>query len=350
MLVLSRASCSCAARDDARVGVAHERDVVVGVEVRAPGLVVEVLRPAAHDLERPAVRDGEVPTEQAPARGQSSPRASGPRRGKRCAGTPRRRLGSGERLVQSARWLGRATPGKSASRPSRSRITWKWRWGGQSPFVGGAPTRAIAWPASTVWPTARPWSVSSRQVAVEGEEGRAVRGLVAEDDDRPVVLRRRVVREGVDDARQRGADRRPRLDEEVDPEVDRPPLVAWLSPARRRATGRSRAPRRSAPRRSRPPPAASRRRPAPSGGRSRRPRGPRRGRGCPPRGPGRGRASSAGRRRGREPSPPARATRRAPGRGGREGARRPPGTCSGRSGGGPGRAARARPTPGPRSP
>ena len=53
----------------ARVGVPHERHVVVGVEVRAPRLVVEVLGKAADDLERAPVGQGEVVAEEtAPAR------------------------------------------------------------------------------------------------------------------------------------------------------------------------------------------------------------------------------------------------------------------------------------------
>jgi hypothetical protein len=56
-----------------------------------------------------------------------------------------------------------------------------------------------------------------------------VAGLVAQDDERPVVLRRGVVREDVDDAGQRSAHGRPRLDEEVDPEVNGTPLVGGPS-------------------------------------------------------------------------------------------------------------------------
>ena len=38
------------------------------------------------------------------------------------SGMPSTRFGSGDRLSQTSRWLGGATPGKSPSRPSRSVI------------------------------------------------------------------------------------------------------------------------------------------------------------------------------------------------------------------------------------
>jgi hypothetical protein len=54
----------------ARVAVAHMRHVVVHIEKRAAAVIIQVLLPAAHDLERPAVRDAQVAADARLACGQ----------------------------------------------------------------------------------------------------------------------------------------------------------------------------------------------------------------------------------------------------------------------------------------
>ena len=210
--------------DDARVGVAHERDVVVRVEVGAPGLVVEVLRPAAHDLERPAVRDREVAPEEAPSRGQRL--RGGLFLGREAIrGDAQQEVGVGRQARPQLPLAGQGDPGKV--RVPLEQVE------DHLEVEVGRPVAVRGRRAHPRDGLARLDAPADReggervlgQVAVEGEERRAVARLVAEDRQRPVVLRCGVVREDVDDTRQGGADRRPRLDEEVDPEVDRPPLV-----------------------------------------------------------------------------------------------------------------------------
>ena len=53
---------------DARMAVADVRDVVVAVDVAAPGLVEEILHRAADDLHRPAVADADVAADRPAAR------------------------------------------------------------------------------------------------------------------------------------------------------------------------------------------------------------------------------------------------------------------------------------------
>jgi len=101
-----------------------------------------VLPEAANDLQRLPVGDAEVAAEE-PAAGGESHLEEGSGAGKRSAGMPRRRTGSGDSEVHTPRWLAYATPGKSAPWSNRSRMTWKWRCGGQSPLTGEAPTRAM---------------------------------------------------------------------------------------------------------------------------------------------------------------------------------------------------------------
>src|SRR5262249_12291567 len=50
--------------DNAGMTVPDQRHVVVDVEVGAPGVVVEVLHPAANDFQRALVRNAEVFSEQ----------------------------------------------------------------------------------------------------------------------------------------------------------------------------------------------------------------------------------------------------------------------------------------------
>ena len=50
-------------------------------------------------------------------------------------------LGAEEIAGLGRRQVGAATPGKSPVRPSRSRMTWKCRCGGQPPFTVSAPKR-----------------------------------------------------------------------------------------------------------------------------------------------------------------------------------------------------------------
>ena len=107
---------------------------------------------------------------------------------------PRSEVGVGrEREPRRAAGSARATPGKSASRPSRSRISWTCTCGAQSPFAGGVRRGRSPAPRATRRPRARPASVSSREVAVERVEGRPVVRRVLEDDGRAVVEARGVV-------------------------------------------------------------------------------------------------------------------------------------------------------------
>ena len=210
--------------DDARVGVAHERHVVVDVEVGPARLVVEVLREAAHDLERPPVGDGEVPAEEAAARGERL-RGGGLRRGEALRGDAQ----------EEVRVRGEARPDRPLAREGHAgevRVLLQ--------EIEDHLEVEVRRPVAVHGRGADPRDRLSRlhaladregeegipgQVAVERVERRAVPGLVAEDDERPVVLGGGVVREDVYDAGQRRADRRLRLDEEVDPEVDGAPLV-----------------------------------------------------------------------------------------------------------------------------
>jgi hypothetical protein len=62
-------------------------------------------------------------------------------------------------------------------------------------------------------------------MSVEREKLDAVVRGVTEHDHRTIVLRRRIVGERVDDAWQRRKDRRSRVSEQVEPDVNRPMLV-----------------------------------------------------------------------------------------------------------------------------
>ena len=53
--------------DDTGVAVTDMRYIVVQIDVRATGVVVQVLHPAANDLERLFVRDAQIVTEDAAA-------------------------------------------------------------------------------------------------------------------------------------------------------------------------------------------------------------------------------------------------------------------------------------------
>ena len=63
------------------------------------------------------------------------------------------------------------------------------------------------------------------EVAVEGEERMTLVRLVFQDNQRTIVLRRRVVGENVDDALERCLDARSRLDEEIDAKMNGSTLV-----------------------------------------------------------------------------------------------------------------------------
>ena len=144
----------------------------------------------------------------------------------------RRAFGSGERLVQIARCEASATPGKSASRAEQVQdqlevqVRRPVAVGRRGPHARDRLARlhglADREAAERVL----------RQVAVEGVEGRAVARLVPEDDEGSVVLRQGVVRQDVNDPGERGAHRRPRLDEEVDAQVHGTPLVGRASSGR----------------------------------------------------------------------------------------------------------------------
>ena len=78
------------------------------------------------------------------------------------------------------------------------------------------------------------------EVSVEREERDAVLGLVAQHDERAVVERRGVVRQDVHRAVEGRAHRRSRLDEEIDPEVNRTALLVAARAERRRSVERTR--------------------------------------------------------------------------------------------------------------
>ena len=48
----------------------HMRHIVVGVQIAPPGFIVKVLHPAAHNLQRLAVTDADIPASVAAARSQ----------------------------------------------------------------------------------------------------------------------------------------------------------------------------------------------------------------------------------------------------------------------------------------
>jgi hypothetical protein len=56
-------------RDDTRVRVADEGDVVVDVEIGLAGFVAKILAPAANDFERTIVRNTEIATQELPSSG-----------------------------------------------------------------------------------------------------------------------------------------------------------------------------------------------------------------------------------------------------------------------------------------
>jgi len=50
--------------------VPHERHVVVNVEIRSPRVVIQILHPPAHDLQRMLVRDTQIFSHQGLPRGK----------------------------------------------------------------------------------------------------------------------------------------------------------------------------------------------------------------------------------------------------------------------------------------
>ena len=148
----------------ARVAVAHERHVVVDVEVGAPRVVVEVLAEAAHDLERPRVGEPQARSEQAPARGerlvgarvrpgslerdpqqQVRDPARAPRRA--AAGSAARRRGS-RRPARGDR----GSPGSAGAAASRRCRAGRRRARSPRPFATACPTSSRASVVSLRWP------------------------------------------------------------------------------------------------------------------------------------------------------------------------------------------------------
>ena len=210
---------------DAGVGVSHQRHVVVAVEVGATGIVVQVLAPSPDDLERTAIGEAQVGAEAGAARRAEWLGAALCGR-EALIGDAEKEVGIGrERLPQRPAPRRGPRRGSRRPRPSRSRMIWKWTCGGQSPFAGGAPTRAKASPRARRWPTESEAQRVFAQVPVEREEGRLVSGLVAQDHERPVVLAGGVVRQDVHHTVEGRPHDGARWREQVHSEVDGAALV-----------------------------------------------------------------------------------------------------------------------------
>ena len=179
---------------DAGVAVADEGDVVVGVEIGPARLVVEILHPAAHDLERLAVGDAEVAAEELPAGGQGL-RLGRLRGGEAVGGDAQDQVGV------RARGRSRASAGPGAATPGEVPVETE-KVEDDLDVDVRPPVAVRGRRADRGEGLAGPDGLSGLEagdrvrieMAVEREELRAGRRLVAEDDQRAVVLGRVVAR------------------------------------------------------------------------------------------------------------------------------------------------------------
>ena len=196
-LVLNRA-------DDAGMAVADEGDVVVGVEIGPPGLVVEILHPAADDLQGFAVGDAEIAAEEPPARGQGLRFFRFPG-GKAVGGDAQDQVGvRGEAGPERA-------PGGGGDAGEVPVETEKVQ---DDLDVDVRPPIAVRGRGADgreglAGPEGRSGHEAGDRIpvemSVEREEFLSGGDGVAEDDQRPVVLGRGVVGDGVDGSVERGA-------------------------------------------------------------------------------------------------------------------------------------------------
>ena len=246
--------------DHARVAVPHEGHVVVDVEEGAAGLVVEEGPEAAHDLEGPAVREAQAGAQPLAAGGQGGRGLRG-RGGEALLGNAQDQVGIGREGLPDLALRGAGHAGEVAAQVEQVEDDLEVHVGRPVAVRGRRPHPAdlLAGVHALAHGEAREGVLA--QVTVEREEDPARVGLVPEDDERPVVLRRRVVREGVDDPGQGRADGRAGSHEQIDRRD------GWCAsprsrrrPRRRGARRRAAAPRRSGRCRPGRPPCASRRR------------------------------------------------------------------------------------------
>ena len=216
---------------DLRVAVADVRHIVVGVEVALSVGVPEPGAESPHDLERFAIGEAQVRSEELTPAGEQ--RCGGrPRAREEALGNPRDQVRVGTDGEPERALGGPAGADEVAARAEHVEDDLKMQMRRPVAVDRKVPHGGEALPFADDRARDEAGKRLAGEVAVqrvEAERSPVVFHAVLEHDAGAIVERRRVVGEAVDDAVERGEDRRTGGQEDVEAEVHGTPLVALVA-------------------------------------------------------------------------------------------------------------------------
>ena len=209
---------------NARMTMSNERHVVINVEIGAARVVVEILLPSTHNLQRPAIRNAEIPTQHALSIRQRVCNIFLIRDNSvRC---------DTQQQIRIRRKIGPHSAFRSQRDAGKIRAPIQ-QIGDHLKMQMRRPAtvfrhRSDAADALTLRDRLANLQLAqrfARQMPVQREKFFASSGTVAQNHNRPVIKRLRIIRERVNDSVQRRIHRTPRRNKQIDSEMNRAAFI-----------------------------------------------------------------------------------------------------------------------------
>ena len=205
--------------NDARMGVADERNIIVDVEEGPAGVVKEILLPATNDFQGMGVGDAEIFAEEGAASGKGFVER-GSRRRKMAGGNAENKIRIGRKAEPDRTLGGEGNTGKIAGTIEKVENNLKMKVRRPAAVFASVADMGEDFAAGNALADSQRRERCGGEMAVESEEvDTGCRGVM-KDDDGAVIERRGVIREHVEGGAKRGGDGSARFDEEIETEMN----------------------------------------------------------------------------------------------------------------------------------
>jgi len=205
--------------NDARMGVADERNIIVDVEEGPAGVVKEILLPATNDFQGMGVGDAEIFAEEGAASGKGFVER-GSRRRKMAGGNAEDKIRIGRKAEPDRTLGGEGNTGKIAGTIEKVENNLKMKMRRPAAVFASVANMGEDFAAGNALADSQRRERCGGEMAVESEEvDTGCRGVM-KDDDGAVIERRGVIREHVDGGAKRGGDGSARFDEKIETEMN----------------------------------------------------------------------------------------------------------------------------------
>jgi len=205
--------------NDARMGVADERNIIVDVEERPAGVVKEIFLPAANDFQGTGVGDAEIFAEEGAAIGEGFVERRSRRR-KMAGGNAEDEIRIGREAEPDRALGGEGNTGKIGGTIEKVENDLKMKMRRPAAVFASVADMSEDFAAGNALAHFERRERCGGEMAVESEEVDTRCRGVMKDDDGAVIEKRGVIRERLDGGVKRGGDGSAGFDEEIEAEMN----------------------------------------------------------------------------------------------------------------------------------